>query len=225
MSIIPVCNRLSNVLEILRKEDYPRCLHGVLARRSGGGTGLATPQPKQEQPMLSENSWTDGTITRLKQLWSEGHSTAEIGRRLNVSKNAVIGKAHRLDLPGRLSPIRRSEAERQHRGGLPPPRRGGTALATLPMLPCVQRTFAIPTAGPNRAVTHTLSPQSPTTKTDAGPFPPRKTHPCCWPIGEPGSPSFRFCDVPALPGKPYCKEHAHRAYLRQHIEKIERARL
>jgi len=173
--------------------------------------------------MLSENSWTDGIITRLKQLWSEGHSTAEIGRRLNVSKNAVIGKAHRLELPGRLSPIRRSEAERQHRVRLPQPRRGGTVLATLPTLPCVQGTLAV-TTGSNRAPTYTLLPQSPTAKTDAGPIQPRKTHPCCWPIGEPGSPSFRFCDVPALPGKPYCKEHTHRAYVRKHIEKIERAR-
>ncbi|HET8995583.1 MAG TPA: GcrA family cell cycle regulator, partial [Acetobacteraceae bacterium] len=51
--------------------------------------------------------WADETITRLRELWSEGHSTAEIGRRLGVSKNAVVGKAHRLDLPARPSPIRR----------------------------------------------------------------------------------------------------------------------
>ena len=51
--------------------------------------------------------WADDTIIRLRELWSEGHSTAEIGRRLGVSKNAVVGKAHRLDLPPRPSPIRR----------------------------------------------------------------------------------------------------------------------
>ena len=50
--------------------------------------------------------WTDVTVTRLRQLWSEGHSTAEIGRRLGCSKNAVVGKVHRLDLPARPSPIR-----------------------------------------------------------------------------------------------------------------------
>ena len=43
---------------------------------------------------------------RVRQLWSEGHSTAEIGRRMGVTKNAVVGKAHRLDLPARPSPIR-----------------------------------------------------------------------------------------------------------------------
>ena len=54
----------------------------------------------------SEFEWTDDTIRELRQLWSEGHSTAEIGRRMGVTKNAVVGKAHRLDLPARPSPIR-----------------------------------------------------------------------------------------------------------------------
>ncbi|MBN8899967.1 MAG: GcrA cell cycle regulator, partial [Rhodospirillales bacterium] len=49
--------------------------------------------------------WSDETIARLRDLWAEGHSTAEIGRRLGVSKNAVVGKAHRLDLPARPSPV------------------------------------------------------------------------------------------------------------------------
>src|SRR5277367_81445 len=55
----------------------------------------------------SGGEWSDDAIRRLRQLWTEGHSTSEIGRRLGVSKNAVVGKAHRLDLPGRPSPIRR----------------------------------------------------------------------------------------------------------------------
>ncbi|WBO59682.1 GcrA family cell cycle regulator [Acidocella sp. MX-AZ03] len=45
--------------------------------------------------------WTDDSIARLRSLWAEGLSTAEIGRRLNISKNAVVGKAHRLNLPAR----------------------------------------------------------------------------------------------------------------------------
>ncbi|QCE32664.1 GcrA cell cycle regulator [Acetobacteraceae bacterium] len=50
--------------------------------------------------------WTDEVIERLKTLWAEGHSTAEIGRRLGTTKNAVVGKAHRLKLPTRPSPIK-----------------------------------------------------------------------------------------------------------------------
>ncbi len=53
--------------------------------------------------------WTDDVISRLQALWAEGHSTAEIGRRMGVTKNAVVGKAHRLSLEARPSPIRRSE--------------------------------------------------------------------------------------------------------------------
>ena len=49
----------------------------------------------------TDYDWTDATIATLRRLWSEGHSTAEIGRRRGISKNAVIGKAHRLALPGR----------------------------------------------------------------------------------------------------------------------------
>src|SRR5476651_2118752 len=51
--------------------------------------------------------WNDEVIGHLRALWAEGHSTAEIGRRLGVTKNAIVGKAHRLDLPARPSPIRR----------------------------------------------------------------------------------------------------------------------
>ncbi len=53
--------------------------------------------------------WTDDVIATLRHLWKEGHSTAGIGRRVGVSKNAIVGKAHRLDLPRRPSPIVRPE--------------------------------------------------------------------------------------------------------------------
>jgi hypothetical protein len=47
-------------------------------------------------------------------------------------------------------------------------------------------------------------------------------HPCCWPIGMPGTPAFRFCEAPALRGRPYCPEHAELAYarLRDHREDV-----
>jgi GcrA cell cycle regulator len=37
---------------------------------------------------------------------------------------------------------------------------------------------------------------------------------CCWPLGEPGTKSFRFCSDPSLPGKPYCEAHASLAYVK-----------
>ena len=75
--------------------------------------------------------WAEETIVRLRTLWDEGLSTAEIGRRLGVSKNAVVGKAHRLDLPARPSPIRRdgSGPAAPRRSGAAPHRRTDLAAA------------------------------------------------------------------------------------------------
>ncbi len=51
--------------------------------------------------------WTEESINRLRSFWQDGLSTAEIGRRMQITKNAVVGKAHRLTLPPRPSPIRK----------------------------------------------------------------------------------------------------------------------
>ena len=55
--------------------------------------------------------WTDEQVEELKRLWDKGLTTGEIGKVLGVSKNAVVGKAHRLGLNSRPSPIRRGEDE------------------------------------------------------------------------------------------------------------------
>ncbi len=57
-----------------------------------------------ETPDMSEE-WTPLKISALIALWNEGLSTSEIGNRLGVTKNAVVGKVHRLGLPKRNSPI------------------------------------------------------------------------------------------------------------------------
>ncbi len=56
-------------------------------------------------------NWTYDAIERLRTFWAEGHATAEIGRRLGVSKNIIIGKAHRLDFTARPSPFRRRQLD------------------------------------------------------------------------------------------------------------------
>jgi GcrA cell cycle regulator len=53
-----------------------------------------------------DSVWTQERVEQLGALWSEGLSTAEIGRRLGLTKNAVVGKAHRLCLPPRPSPVK-----------------------------------------------------------------------------------------------------------------------
>ncbi len=54
------------------------------------------------------STWTPERIAEITRLWDEGLTTAEIGKMVGVSKNAVVGKAHRLGLPARPSPIRRN---------------------------------------------------------------------------------------------------------------------
>jgi GcrA cell cycle regulator len=53
-----------------------------------------------------DSIWTSDRIDALAKLWTEGLSTAEIGRRLGVTKNSVVGKAHRLALEPRPSPLK-----------------------------------------------------------------------------------------------------------------------
>jgi len=167
--------------------------------------------------MASGIDWTEETIARLRAFWRDGHSTAEIGRRMGTSKNSVVGKAHRLGLPPRPSPIRGKDA------GSPPNR------------PAPARTRS-PSRPPQHPVADSLPPErpprppaalrAPPTRADPAPPPPALAklegpapsrpamrQPCCWPIGHPGRPGFRFCDAGAMPRKPYCAEHAGLAYV------------
>jgi GcrA cell cycle regulator len=169
--------------------------------------------------------WNDEMIARLRALWAEGHSTAEIGRRMGVSKNAVVGKAHRLNLPARPSPIRRDSS-----GGAPraptPKRVTGPTLPPLPATAAPMPTVLPPTP-PSPAVAVEAAP---TESQPARPVPVRAVVPrglrvaaCCWPIGEPGTKSFHFCDAEAAPGKPYCPEHAQLAYVKVRDRREEAA--
>jgi GcrA cell cycle regulator len=173
--------------------------------------------------------WNDEINERLRMLWVEGHSTAEIGRRLAVTKNAVVGKAHRMNLLARPSPIHREGAASavvrprppRHVVGstLPPlPARGEAAIATAGVetpapapLPVREEPLAAPAVAAAPASPAAVPPR-------LAPVPvasPRvRTVACCWPIGDPGTKSFHFCDAAAVPGKPYCTEHAQLAYVK-----------
>ncbi len=170
--------------------------------------------------------WNDETISRLRGLWAEGHSTAEIGRRMGVSKNAVVGKAHRLNLPARPSPIRRDGAQGSAARPAAPRRVVGP---TLPPLATVQPAAPAPAAVAVAAepapqpVAATPRPQ-PVLRAVAPVAPGRhRSINCCWPIGEPGTKSFRFCDGDAMQGKPYCAEHAQIAYVKVRDRRDEAA--
>ena len=174
--------------------------------------------------------WNEETIACLRQFWQDGHSTAEIGRRMGVTKNAVVGKAHRLMLAPRPSPIRRDLSE----GHVP--RRSAPRRATGPTLPApnlpsvavsappaaVALGSGAPSPGASGLAASSLgakppmpSPQAPV-QLRAVPAPRAavRVSTCCWPIGDPGTARFRFCDDSAMTGKPYCAQHAALAYVK-----------
>ncbi len=156
--------------------------------------------------------WAEETIVRLRSLWDEGLSTAEIGRRLGVSKNAVVGKAHRLDLPARPSPIRRDGS------GISAPRRSAPRRVAGPTLPPLSSTATIAPAAlhmHHAVIAPKPPPAAPAPRAvPPAPRPYGRIVTCCWPIGEPGTRSFRFCDDASEPGKPYCTDHAKLAYVK-----------
>jgi GcrA cell cycle regulator len=169
-----------------------------------------THQSLEQSMPRADSDWNGDTIRRLRALWAEGHSTAEIGRRLGITKNAVVGKSRRLGLPARPPPIRRDRIEHA-----PPPRR--LRGPTLPDLQSLLRP-----ATTQQTPTHTArAPAALPARLPAAVavrIAPLGKDPCCWPIGEPGTASFRLCDVPNEPGKPYCRDHCLVAYrkVREH---------
>ena len=134
--------------------------------------------------------WSPERIAELTKLWNDGLATSEIGKRLGISKNAVVGKAHRLHLSARPSPIRRV----MMRSAMPrPPRPIAEPRAVLPAVAHEPRPPAPPQ--PERVVE--LSNQT-----------------CKWPIGHPNETGFHFCGERAIVGKPYCQSHTAIAYVR-----------
>ncbi len=136
-------------------------------------------------------SWTDERISDLVRLWDAGHSASYIGNAIGVTKNAVIGKAHRLKLPSRPSPIRHAAAPKTPKlKPKPVPAMAPKPVAKAPPKPVVR---AVRAARATHAQAGSAS--------------------CLWPFGDPSTPDFYFCGAEAEPGKPYCSEHCARAYV------------
>lgn len=129
-------------------------------------------------------SWTDDRVTLLKQLWGEGKTAAEIAKVLGdgITRNAVIGKAHRLKLSSRLSPIQQNTAKKPVK-----------SEASVPRL--VKPAIRLPEFK-GRGVK----------MTDLG------ARDCRWPSGDPREENFSFCGCESIAGLPYCEHHAAAAY-------------
>lgn len=158
-------------------------------------------------------SWNDERVELLKKLWAEGLSASQIAGRIGaVTRNAVIGKVHRLGLSGRATTTRMKSHRPRPRpaiangvgqGKRPAPTKprfanvGNTALRELyqqvePYVAPVEE-LVIPMA--ERRSIQTLE----------------ECH-CRWPIGDPQDAEFHFCGKAKITGLPYCEFHSRRAF-------------
>ena len=176
-------------------------------------------------------SWTDERIETLTKMWEGGSTASQIAEELTgVSRNAVIGKAHRLGLKARPSPVKANDkadgpapaaAPRPVRAAEPAPR------AAAPARPQPR----IVSVGPGGFLRQGPGDQ----QAPIPPAPPRRLVPakpsaeiagkttllelndriCRWPMGHPGEADFHFCGEKVNPGFPYCVDHCGRAYQAQ----------
>jgi len=136
---------------------------------------------------MTESNWSEDRIATLKSLWLSGLSASQIAKQLGgVTRNAVIGKVHRLGLSGRVQPSRPPRLAR-------PPRR----IAPAPR----PRPVATPPARPQ------LVPEGPGL---VGSLTALSAHACRWPIGDPKAEDFTFCG--RLANGSYCPSHKASAF-------------
>lgn len=136
-----------------------------------------------------DTPWTDDLEAQLIAMWADDVPVKEIAMRLGgLSKNAVVGKAHRLKLPRRLAPLPRSDKD------------SGRPLRANASVKCRQservRKEAFRKARERRKKRLADLRESE----------------CRWPVTD-GSPHY-FCGCPAVEGKPYCQDHCEQAYVK-----------
>jgi GcrA cell cycle regulator len=160
-------------------------------------------------------TWTDERVEMLKKLWTDGLSASQIAGELGgITRNAVIGKVHRLGLSGRAksptSAAPRPRKPRPHAQMLRvsrPSLRGNTALAHAFELEAEPEPEPIDNVIPlgQRRTLLELTEET-----------------CRWPIGDPGSPDFFFCGGQTIAGLPYCTHHSRVAYQPANVRRDRR---
>lgn len=199
-------------------------------------------------------TWTDERIDQLKAMWEGGKTASQIAEELGgVSRNAVIGKAHRLGLQARPSPVKPNEVEEVaevveepvvevkpvvRAPDLPRPNAPPPSLYP-PTIPSGPTGAQLRSVGPGGFLRQGPGDQAP----PATPAPPRRLVParpspeiagkttllelsdkiCKWPLGHPGEPDFHFCGDTVNPGFPYCVAHCGQAYQAQMPRRDRRA--
>lgn len=162
-------------------------------------------------------SWTDDRVSRLAKLWAEGLSASQIAEDLGgVTRNAVIGKIHRLGLSGRDKPAGKSNAGARRKPAARPAASGGGSSSTYTRPRTTTRTVGNTAlkveleedvAFQPKPIPDLVAPESrkltlmELTETT-----------CKWPTGDPTMPGFSFCGHTSKDDKPYCAFHNKLAF-------------
>lgn len=175
-------------------------------------------------------SWTDDRVTLLRKLWGDGFSASQIANELGgVTRNAVIGKAHRLGLSGRPNANRgggsRPRAERARKAEPSRPSfNAGQVMAQSqtqqPQTGAVVGNLALKQQQEARIDEAALSQPYGVVEVEPLEIAPGEgvslldlnERTCKWPIGHPGDDDFQFCGKKATVGHSYCDHHCNMAY-------------
>lgn len=185
-------------------------------------------------------SWTDERIDLLKKRWSEGSSASQIATELGgVTRNAVIGKVHRLKLESRIKPAVEpavvAEAPRAVPVEVPATVETAPRLVVAAQAPVVRQP-AVRAVGATALkieeevdlVAEPAVAEQPRQSAEIVPISRNLTliqlseRTCKWPLGDPLSPDFRFCGNHSGDASPYCQYHARIAF--QPVAERRRAR-
>ena len=150
--------------------------------------------------------WDDNNVSKLRDLWDQGLPTAQIGKLLGFTKNAVVGKAHRIGLERRPSPIRRTAVK--------PDRK----KARSPVMPKLN----FENTKEQEIISKEPNVFQPVVKNLFNTGPKRG---CEWPQGHPDEADFHFCGKDRFEDKPYCLDHCAVAYVVPEKEENEKKEL
>jgi len=137
-------------------------------------------------------SWTDGKVQKLRELWTKGHTASEIAGMLgDTTRNAVIGKAHRLDLEERAPSKAKLNSEKKRIIKFQPKNGGSESRKSKFKSILLDKNF---------------EPENPTSLENL------TNQTCKWPSGHPNEENFYFCGRKSIDAFPYCKLHVLYAF-------------
>lgn len=155
--------------------------------------------------------WTDEAVEELKRMWDRGMTTGQIAKALNVTKNSIIGKVHRLCLTARPSPIKKTDIVEEEKKATPKEK-----SVKEKNKPAKQAQVKAQPAQEAKASKAAAKPAAKTSPTETANIPLVKldNHTCRWPMGDPRDDDFCFCGKRVRTGQTYCEEHAAVAYVK-----------